>query len=348
MRLSEYFFFTLVLSIIIFSTGLLAQDSTVVNAPEKLLLIDDTILTGKIISKDSLAVQIQLNNGKIRRVRKVQIKSSQKIADIYRKISPVRNLKLDLKDGSDVVGKIVSVSDTTLSFRTLSGIDMVIPILAINNYDELNGNVAGDIYYRKDPNQSRLFINSTALPIGSGNVYFSDYMVFFPSFAVGIGNVISFSAGMTLIPGADNQIFFVNLKVTVVNTTFSENNLCIAAGGMFANITDGNANGQSALYGLATYSRSVYSLTLGFTGFPSDNGNGTNLLLFGGSLRLSQSVKLISENYYSSNNNRAIYSMGLRFFGEKVAADFGLFTTADMLDQKGFPFIPWVGFAYNF
>jgi hypothetical protein len=213
----------------------------------------------------------------------------------------------------------------------------------------LDGEVVGDVYYRKDPNQSRLFVAPTAQPIGNGKFYFSDYMVFFPSFAVGLGDVISFGAGSTLFPGVQYQFYYLNLKITFINSTFSENNLCFAAGGMYGNITaSNNSGGGGLIYGLATYSRSVFGFTFGIFNPVSANSSGNAVLLFGGDVRLSNSVKIISENYLSTSDNTGIYSLGVRFFGENLSADFGLFTTASLLSGEGFPFIPWVGFAYNF
>ncbi len=43
-----------------------------------------------------------------------------------------------------------------------------------------------------------------------------------------------------------------------------------------------------------------------------------------------------------------IVSAGIRFFGERIAADFALWTSPELLDDDLFPFVPWVGFAYNF
>ena len=36
-----------------------------------------------------------------------------------------------------------------------------------------------------------------------------------------------------------------------------------------------------------------------------------------------------------------------RFFGENLAADFSLLALVGE-DTSGFPFVPWIGFAYNF
>jgi hypothetical protein len=40
-------------------------------------------------------------------------------------------------------------------------------------------------------------------------------------------------------------------------------------------------------------------------------------------------------------------SLGIRLFGRKLAADFALMLPTNV-DLEGFPFIPWIGFTYNF
>lgn len=56
--------------------------------------------------------------------------------------------------------------------------------------------------------------------------------------------------------------------------------------------------------------------------------------MLGGELRISNSIKFI-------------LSLGIRFFSENLAADLGFVLPAGSR-IKGFPFIPWVGFTYNF
>ena len=45
-----------------------------------------------------------------------------------------------------------------------------------------------------------------------------------------------------------------------------------------------------------------------------------------------------------------ILSFGIRFFGERLSADLGFFYPMSEGEgiSEGFPFIPWLGFAYNF
>ncbi len=71
-------------------------------------------------------------------------------------------------------------------------------------------------------------------------------------------------------------------------------------------------------------------------------------LILGGDVQLSNSVKLISENYIpiGTEDGSLLYSFGIRFFGDNLSADLGFFGVTE--ETEGWPFAPWVGFAYNF
>ena len=75
-------------------------------------------------------------------------------------------------------------------------------------------------------------------------------------------------------------------------------------------------------------------------------------MLVGGEHQLSNSTKLLSENYlYLGDEVTIIFSGGIRFFNDTLAADLGLFSSPDLIGAiggGGFPFVPWLGFAYNF
>lgn len=47
-----------------------------------------------------------------------------------------------------------------------------------------------------------------------------------------------------------------------------------------------------------------------------------------------------------SDESITFISLGIRFFGSHLAADFGLITSPEA--SGSFPFFPWLGFAYNF
>jgi len=72
------------------------------------------------------------------------------------------------------------------------------------------------------------------------------------------------------------------------------------------------------------------------------------LVLFGGDVQVSNSAKLLTENWiYTGEENFVMFSGGIRFFGENMAVDFGLITWDELLSDGGFPFVPWVDFAVN-
>ncbi|MBU0560287.1 MAG: hypothetical protein KKG93_12035 [Bacteroidetes bacterium] len=72
------------------------------------------------------------------------------------------------------------------------------------------------------------------------------------------------------------------------------------------------------------------------------------ILLIGAEFQASNSIKLITENWILPQDSPSIISFGIRFFGDYLAADFALITTSEGFENDGFPFIPWIGFAYNF
>lgn len=62
---------------------------------------------------------------------------------------------------------------------------------------------------------------------------------------------------------------------------------------------------------------------------------------------MSNSIKLLTENWIPHGEaSGALISLGIRFFGKHLAADFGLMTSTKA--NGSWPFIPWLGFCYNF
>jgi hypothetical protein len=74
------------------------------------------------------------------------------------------------------------------------------------------------------------------------------------------------------------------------------------------------------------------------------------VVLLGGETQLSNSFKLITENWFPIGSDVVLLSLGVRFFGDNLSADLGFFYPMENGQgiSEGFPFIPWLGFAYNF
>jgi hypothetical protein len=210
--------------------------------------------------------------------------------------------RITLRDGSEIIGRVEFKDSGSIRFKTLSNITMTIPKREVKEVELLSGEVVGGGYRRADPNQTRLLFAPNARSLKAGQGYFSAYEIFFPFVAVGVTDFVALAGGMTLFPGASDQLFYLAPKIRAIHVQ----NLDLAGGMLYLNSTSGS-----------------------------------------GETRVSNSVKLITENWIPPNSHVSLLSFGIRFFGDNLAADLGFIYPAGS-DISGFPFLPWLGFAYNF
>jgi hypothetical protein len=252
--------------------------------------------------------------------------------------------KITLKDGSEVIGTIESQDAVSMKFKTLSNIEMTIPKEQMKSIGHLSGDVIGGEYQRSDPNHTRLLFAPTARALKAGQGYFSAYEIFFPFVAIGVTDFISLAGGMSLFPGISEQLFYFAPKVRFLHLQ----NLDVAGGVLFSSSTAGSSGQFGIVYGVGTWGTADASLTAGLGwGFAGDELSASPVIMIGGELRASNSVKFISENWIPPKSKVVLLSLGVRFFGEHLAADIALALPAG-IETRGFPFIPWLGFAYNF
>lgn len=261
--------------------------------------------------------------------------------------------EIELNDGSKLVGTITSEDANFIQFKTLSGMDMKIPREQIKKIEMMEGEVISGTVWRNDPNHTRLLFSPTGRALKGGQGYFAVYEIFFPFIAYGITDWLTIAGGFTLVPGAPTQFLYVAPKVTPVQIEKFD----LSAGVLYIRIpdfeedegdTDDEVNSAGILYGVSTYGTEKAAITLGL-GFAFGGGEIADKPVFvlGGELRASHSLKFISENWLIPDSDVQLLSAGIRFFGENLAADFAFFYPAGA-DPEGFPFFPWVGFAYNF
>ncbi|MFQ5575193.1 MAG: hypothetical protein ACE5E0_06175 [Terriglobia bacterium] len=255
-------------------------------------------------------------------------------------------VRVVLNDGSKLVGTIIERGEEFVVFRTVSGVEMSLLRDQIKDIKVLKGSIVEGHYRRTDPNRTRLFFSPTARSLGGGSGYFSLYEIFFPYVSVGVGDVITAGGGVSLVPGTKQQLLYGATKLTLVE----KRGVALAAGGFVATITSGEGSG-GALFGLGTFGGDEAALTLGL-GFAFGNGDFAESpsILIGGEYQVSNNIKLLSENYILPDiEDGLLFSGGIRFIGERISADFALFSSPSLLEEaEGFPFLPWVGFAYNF
>ncbi len=264
--------------------------------------------------------------------------------DIWQEQSSMK--RITLTDGSKLVVTFQKAKQDTLFAQTRGGVVMTIPDVSIVSVQDLENELSDSKYYRIDPNTSRMFFAPTGRGVPKGTGYFADYWVFFPTVAYGITSHFTLSGGMSILPGADEQVFHLAPKLAFnISPTVD-----IATGILYLTVPGEEDADLGLGFAVATFGNELKSLTLG-VGIPiTDFDSDSPLLLIGGETQVSNSVKLITENWIfpGGNDGTILFSGGIRFFGDKVAVDLALLTAIEAFEEGGWPFFPWVDFSYCF
>lgn len=260
---------------------------------------------------------------------------------------PEGTVRVVLVDGTVVVGTIVRETDDEVEVLTQAGVRTTIPRGQIRSITS----IAGQRFSRLDPNRTRLFFAPTARPIERGTGYVADYELFFPYVAYGATSRLALAGGVSIIPGIPFQMVYVAPKLTLVN----EASYSVAAG-VLANAVVGDVGDEDVplfglLYAVGTYGRPEAAVTGGVgLGYAEGEVAQHPVLMLGGEIQVSNSIKFLSENYVIVGvEDGLVLSAGVRFFGDRLSADFGLITNPALIeDADGLFAFPWLGFAYVF
>lgn len=261
--------------------------------------------------------------------------------DLFSQADTALVASISLIDGTELKGFIIEENDTLVVFKTISGIDMRIERKLINEISFSRGEIVEGQFQRYDPNRTRLFFGPTARTLEQGKGYFSAYEIFIPFLAVGITDFLTISGGMSLVPGAEEQLVYIGPKVRILNLE----NFSLGGGMIYAHVDEEDFG---IVYGVSTVGseRSAFTFGIGW-GYTDEDFSDSPFITLGGEIQISNSVRLLSENWIIPESP-LIISFGVRFFGDNLAADFGFFRpVGEDTDMEGWPFIPWIGFAYN-
>lgn len=253
-------------------------------------------------------------------------------------------VRIELKDGNSFVGVVHRESPDSLLILLPSGTEIPLPKSLVASRTRVDAEVKDGTLVRLDPNRSRLLFAPTARPVRQGTGYIAFYEIFFPYFAVGIGDILTLAGGISLVPGATDQLFYIGPKISV---PLGGGGSYLALGGHYASVFSASSEGVGVLYGVGTFGSHTAALTIGGGyGYVESQFSESPLLILGGEAQLSGSVKLITENWFPVGSDVSILGLGIRFFGERLSADFGLYYFLSDDSSEGFPFLPWLSFAF--
>jgi hypothetical protein len=266
--------------------------------------------------------------------------STAALAASGRSQSPfVQNVyELVLNDGSRAYGQIESETDTEVVFKTTSGASLTAPRARIVALRPVVGRMIRGEFRREDPNSTRLVFGPTARSVPRGEAYLGVYQGIVPFVQVGVTDRFSIGGGTPLIFSFSDwdRPYWVSPKLQV----YSGNGTHAAVGALHA--FAGNES-VGVAYGVLTKDTPGGAFTLGAGMAYSSNGAQGAVAMVGGEVPARRNMKFITENYVWKGT--LVTSGGVRFFGERLAAD--LVIAVAYAESTPFAF-PVVNFVYRF
>lgn len=250
--------------------------------------------------------------------------------------------ELALRDGSSMIGRVESIGEGRFVFRSTAGVEMSVDVAMVRSLKPVAGRIVNGELWREDPNPTRLFFGPTARSLKRGEAYFGVYEVLLPFVQVGITDRFSIGGGTPLLFGDFERPFWVTPKLQVAN----RGSTTVALGVLHFFNWDDDANVGIA-YGAVTRGSTDSALTVG-AGYSYENTDddnaGSAVVMLGGEHRVSRRIKFVTENYLFKGGGFA--SAGVRFFGEKLSADFGL--VVPLFDDDSLVIVPMVNMVRKF
>jgi hypothetical protein len=269
------------------------------------------------------------------------------------------------RDGSTLVGRIVSEDSVTIRFETSGGV-LTLSRSAIQSIETVKAsNIHDGEYWFPDPNRTRLFFGPTGRMLDRGEGYYQNTYLVLQNFVGGITDYVTMGGGFSLIPGVDptNWLYYITPKVGV----YRSEDLNIAIGGLAGFVPNNDVNGVGVAYGAATKGGPDGSITAGVgVGYAGSSIASKPVFLLGGEQRVSRRIALLTENYLyvgrtitsaCTNNSCSdahhynldgVASYGIRFLGEKLSVDLAFFNILNPGTDKIFPGIPYLSFGAKF
>ena len=267
-------------------------------------------------------------------------------------IDSLRTHVLRTRDGSTLVGRIVTESADTIRFES-NGVVFALPRSLVADLRSVeSGQIREGEYWAPDPNRTRLFFAPTARMLAPGEGYFSDSYLLLLNVAGGITSRVTMGGGMSIIPSRNpqNNIFYLTPKVGLIE----QPNFGLAAGALvgFAGFEGLDAKDRSfgILYGVGSVGSNDNHFDFGAGwGYAGGRVSGDPAIMAGGATRLSRRVSFLTENYYLPTVSENVgISYGLRFFGEKLSVDIAFANAVGPRTTFLFPGVPYIAFAVKF
>jgi hypothetical protein len=276
-------------------------------------------------------------------------------------------VELQLKDGSIIFGVVEQESPDRLVLRTLAGAVVEVSRTQVVSMQPARGQVVDGQFWRADSNATRLFFAPTGRSLEKGTGYLGVYEFLLPFVQFGVTDRFSIGAGTPLIFFGDEsgRPIWVTPKYQVYKGSRTSTAIGVMhffvlgessrVGLAYAATTIGANDNALTIGGGWAYARyeetdaltcpvSPPGMPVACTADRTTEVVGAPVLMVGGERRLRRNLKLITENYAFEDGG--IVSVGVRFLGERLSADLGVF--APVTSEDVFVLAPIVNFVWTF
>lgn len=249
--------------------------------------------------------------------------------------------ELVLKDGTRIHGYLEQDAPDRITLRTLGGARLQVERANIVSLERAGGRVESGRFLKSDSNPTRLFFGPTGRAVKKGEGYVGVYELFLPFVQVGITDRLSIGAGTPLVfGGGGNRPFWITPKFQLHESRTTSTSIGAIH---FLNVDGVNLG---IAYAASTFGTTDDAVTVGVGwAYANTNANdeGALVAMIGGERRISPRIKLITENYLFTGGG--IASGGIRFIGDSLSADLGLFAP---IGAGGFVALPIANFVWKF
>jgi len=305
--------------------------------------------------KDNSTLEKVLNENEIDQI-KYKIKNHE---NKYVKNDTISLYSITLTNGKFFQSRIKTFTNHNIELNSEIFEGEVILTKDVKRVININDVQKKDIAKTENPDFTRYFFSSTAIPMNKGEGYIQDIHIFYISGNYAFTNHLMIGAGFSYVPETDMQVnFLLNAKV---NYKLTEK-FFLSGGGLYFN--DGGMSKTELLgYANGTFGNKNKNTTLGvFYGYHDTRLMSYPIFTLSGMTRISKHFSLITENWFGNIANEnfryynivslekglfCMFSFGFRFFSENISFDVALF---DIYKSSSIlvPELPYFDFVYRF
>ena len=248
--------------------------------------------------------------------------------------APREVVEIRLRDGSLILGTIVSDDGGRVVIKAVSGADVTVARDQIKLIQRTAGAVVDGEFWTEDVVDSKLFLGPTGRSLKRGEGYVAIDSLFLPVFQVGVTD--RFSIGM----GAPFYGFVKSAWITPKFQVYKDEKTAVSTGVLHLFVPDFGLGGYG--YVVATRGTADTSVTFGggmLYGRDDDGGEAVPMFTIGGEHRLGRRVKFVTENYIFQEG--VIATAGTRIIGQRTSFEVG--ALIPLVEGGAFP-----GVFFNF